>query len=155
MNVITLRQPHATLVMAGIKKATTRKWPPRRGAVNRILGIHAGKKNPLFETEYLDGWEIPTGAVLGHATLRGYCQVAKYSKEAGMFKPDTSHYMFHTFWPEHRNKEVFFQADPFGDYSEGRWVWFLDEVVCYKVPIPSRGHHDIWKMPSPYDGKWE
>ena len=155
MKVLTLDQPYASLIMAGIQPAETRSCPPHKGTAGRLIGIHASKLKPMFETEFLNGYDIPTGVLLGHATLKGYCQVKKYSKEASMFMPDTSHYMFHTFWPEHRNKQVFFPVHYFGNYSEGRWIWYFEDIVAYKNPVPMRGHQGLWHYKSRYDGKYD
>ncbi len=33
---------------------------------------------------------------------------------------------------------------PFGDYSEGRWAWLLEDVEPIE-PVPAKGHQQLWE----------
>ena len=33
----------------------------------------------------------------------------------------------------------------FGDYSEGRYAWILEDAVQFDNPIPARGTLSIWE----------
>ena len=34
--------------------------------------------------------------------------------------------------------------DPFGDFSEGRYLWLLKDVVPLREPVPALGRQGIW-----------
>ena len=34
--------------------------------------------------------------------------------------------------------------DKFGDFSIGRWLWFLEDVQRLEEPVPARGYQGIW-----------
>lgn len=62
---LTVHQPWASLIVAGVKKIENRSWPTNyRGPVN----IHAGQTtDPSDWTATLD--DIPTGAILGTVNI--------------------------------------------------------------------------------------
>lgn len=69
MKVLTVRQPWASLIVAGFKDVENRTWPTNyRGR----LGIHAGSR---VEEEALDEYghlledELPLGALVGSVDL--------------------------------------------------------------------------------------
>ena len=35
-------------------------------------------------------------------------------------------------------------ADPYGDFSPGRWLWFLADVQPCNPPAPARGAQGLW-----------
>ena len=69
MKVLTIRQPWASLIVAGIKDVENRPWPTRyRGK----LGIHAAARyDQALVDEYSDllGDCLPLGALIGSVTL--------------------------------------------------------------------------------------
>ena len=36
------------------------------------------------------------------------------------------------------------RPDPYGDYTPGRWGYFLENVVKFSEPIPARGKQGFW-----------
>lgn len=127
MRALTLWQPWASLVAAGIKRTETRRWKtPYRGP----LAIHAAKFMPrkldelwVREAERrldcsLD--ELPRGAVVALARL-----VEIVPSEDARAAPD-----------------------PWGDYAAGRWVWRL---ACIEPtePILVRGYQRLWNWDPP------
>ena len=34
--------------------------------------------------------------------------------------------------------------DPWGDFSAGRWLWFLDDVEALPKPVPAVGRQSLW-----------
>ena len=34
--------------------------------------------------------------------------------------------------------------DPWGDFSCGRWLWFLDDVEALPEPVPAVGRQGFW-----------
>ena len=39
------------------------------------------------------------------------------------------------------------KVDPYGDYSVGRWIWFLGDIRKLDKPIPARGMQRLWELP--------
>ena len=133
MKALTLWQPWATLIAIGDKPYETRSWPTRyRGP----LAIHAAKtgegikrcdgdraiEQPLSQAGYsLD--TLPVGVIVCTAHLTEVLT----SDEA-----------------VRRNL-----ADPFGDYSPGRFAWHLIDIRRLQPPIPATGHQGLWEWTPP------
>ena len=39
------------------------------------------------------------------------------------------------------------EPNPYGDYSPGRWIWYLTDIEPLDVPIPARGRQGFWECP--------
>lgn len=138
MKALTLRQPWATLVAIGAKKIETRSWKTNyRGP----LAIHASKRFPKsarehsYQTAGLSPWHIlnvlteagydphllPTGVVVATCILARVVCI-----EGGFRLP--------------KEPEL-----SFGDYTQGRWAWFLRDVSRLPEPVPATGHLGLWK----------
>ena len=35
--------------------------------------------------------------------------------------------------------------DPWGDFSSGRWLWFLNDMEALPEPIPAVGRQSLWR----------
>ena len=35
-------------------------------------------------------------------------------------------------------------VDPYGDFTAGRWLWFLEDIHEFPEPIPAVGHQGFW-----------
>jgi hypothetical protein len=128
---LTLWQPWASLIAIGVKPFETRSWPTsHRGR----LAIHAGtdrrglalcRGEPGIEAALaaagltLDA--LPLGRILAVADL-----VQCWRAEA-ILADDL--------------------ADPFGDYSPGRWAWHLHRIRPLHEPIPCTGRQRLWTPP--------
>jgi activating signal cointegrator 1 len=135
VRALSLTQPWATLVVLGEKRIETRSWrTPHRGR----LGIHAAKGFPrwarercseqpfigcLYRAGYRDWADLPLGAILGWVDLVD-CVPTTGIEVAGI-----SH-----------------QERAFGDYSEGRWAWLLDEPRAFALPRPHAGALGVWSV---------
>ena len=150
MYAITLHQPWATLIALGIKTVETRSWPAPKWLLEQTIAIHAGRRvvrrpGDRIERELQarlgEDWlrTIPTGAVVATATLAGVSRV-------GYVDPMTGHAV-HEAGVEMgcaagRGRTT---GDPWGDFSAGRWLWFLTDVVALPEPIPAVGHQSFWR----------
>lgn len=130
MKVLTLWQPWATLIAIGVKKIETRSWPTSyRGP----LAIHASKKldrrivaiaqqpdiaEPLYNSGIKEIGDMPFGAVVCVCRLVDCCQIVAPPNE-----PERS----------------------FGDYTPGRWAWFLTGAEPLPTPIPAKGRQGLWQ----------
>lgn len=162
MPALTLWQPYASLVMAGIKPWETRSWcAPRRLWGSRIA-VHAAKRPVRMDdwshlpaevlrstafVQLLDAWIY--GAVLGtvevlycmrvvghghdhHGNLIRFCEQPDPDGDLRPDPPLTS-----------------FDDDGLGDYSPGRWVWRLRNPQYLADPIYTRGFQRLWTWTPP------
>ena len=147
---ITLHQPWASLIALGIKTVETRSWPAPARLLGRRIAVHAGKRlvrqpGERIERELLAQWgedwrvNIPTGAVVATATLAGMAQVEYVDPPSGHAVHDPG-------------TEVGSIAgmgrtpvDYWGDFSVGRWLWFLNDVGALPEPVPAIGRQSLWR----------
>lgn len=137
MKALTLYQPWATLVAIEAKKIETRSWQTNhRGS----LAIHASRskefielafecrfKQHLHAAGYLkDGvFDLPLGKVVAISNLTD-CRQSN-----GLF--------FLPNWVLNSDEICF------GDFSEGRFLWFLKDVLRLDPPVPARGKQGLWE----------
>ena len=138
MKTLTLYQPYATLIAVRAKRIETRSWSTKyRG----LLAIHASKKfpelakqliwKPLFHealsTEAFDTKRdnFPLGMVVAICNLEA------------CFRIDS------------RPLLISDQERTFGDYTAGRFMWFLENVRELKHPIPAKGALGLWEWIPP------
>ena len=149
MYAITLHQPWASLIALGTKTVETRSWPAPARLVDQTIAVHAGKRvvrrpGVSIERELRarlgEDWRstVPTGAVLATATLTGIARVAYVDPLTG--------YAVHDSHAEVGRAVNLGQTriDPWGDFSPGRWLWFLDEVEPLLEPMATLGHQLFW-----------
>jgi hypothetical protein len=140
MKAISLIQPWASLIVMGVKKFETRSWKTEyRGN----LLIHASSKLPTdfqkdkftegsYFKDYIADMELlPYGAVIGKVNLVGIYGTEDLISPQALFKD--------VLISEHEKA--------FGDYSQGRYAWALEEALLFKTPIPYRGALGIWEFP--------
>jgi len=128
---LSLTQPWASLIAIGVKKIETRSW---RTHYRGPLAIHASKG-----FRWPEDWELvpfpapdalPRGAILAVATLR----TVQWTGHNAVYPPD---------WL--RTVDDIERA--FGDFSEKRYGWFLEDVHELAEPIPCRGARGLWTVP--------
>lgn len=127
MRALTLTQPWATLVAIGAKKIETRSWNTNyRG----LLAIHAAKKCPYeaFELVFQEPFhsaigrnQMPLGFVIATCELVDVVRIY-----ADTYIPGKPELMF-------------------GDYSIGRYMWYLEGIARIPEPIPARGALGLWE----------
>lgn len=139
MKCITVKQPWATLLVAGETRYLVRDWRTfHRGA----LAIQASTRLPRSHVEqccdpdlravlhrhgYDYALELPTGAVLGTVTLTDCFPLTDDSR--GWLDP-------------HDPAVVFGQAQP------GRWVWVCADPQRFVRPVPLPGRLGIYTIPN-------
>lgn len=142
MKAITLTQPWATLVAIGAKRIETRSWSTLyRGE----LAIHAAKGMPSWAVEFAkydprcirvlqdagiySVADLPRSAVVAATRLVNVVPTQRASSEYAGWP-----------YPDPRSDE-----HAFGDFSPGRFMWFLEGVVALPEPVPARGALGIWE----------
>lgn len=125
---LTLHEPFASLIAVEEKIIETRSWKPQIELPIR-LAIHAGKSREslrlappsMLETLKRYGREPVFGAVV--------CVVDVVDIE-----------------PTHRLRPVLDGKElSYGNYTPGRWGWWVEVVEIYPEPIPARGIQGLWK----------
>lgn len=139
IKAISLWQPWASLVALGpdVKPHETRSWwTAYRGPIL----IHASKRRDAFARDeiarasrtLLDvtgislSSELPFGAVIATANL---VDILAIGGPCGWGEPD------------HELDRAF------GDWSEGRWAWTLENVHPLPTPIVWQGAQGLWSVP--------
>ncbi len=142
MKGLTLTQPWATLVALGHKRVETRSWSSRyRGPI----AIHAAKGFPGFARDFAAEERaigrcperLPFGAIVAVAELTRVVPVDTVASQVSAL--------------ERR----------LGDWTRGRYAWFLEDVLALEEPIPARGALSLWplddalacRLPSPGAGR--
>jgi len=141
MKALTLWQPWATLVAIGAKKVETRSWGTNyRGP----LAIHAAKRvnkkdlglcfeNPFFESLTQGGYRLIAyhlfkGNTLPHGAIVATCELVDVQRI---------------------DRDFVLPAEPelsFGDFTLGRYAWFLANIEELKEPIPYKGAQGLWEF---------
>lgn len=136
MKAITLYQPWATLISIGAKKIETRSWATGyRGS----LAIHSSSerkyidirskyyvcdKEPFYSilmSLYLDDLSLPRGFIIAICELES-C------------------------FPIHEGPLLISEQEKaFGDYTVGRYMWFLDKIQQLENPILVKGKMGLWE----------
>ncbi len=129
MKVLSLIQPWATLIVLGEKKIETRSWRPKN--FSGELYIHASKKldkkvceqepfKSILAKHGYNAHNLPIGAIIGK------CNVLYYSST------------------EELRHDISEQENAFGDYSDNRYGWTVDNPILFANPIPAKGKLNIW-----------
>jgi hypothetical protein len=136
MKVLSLLQPWATLVVMGVKQIETRSWSTaHRGP----LLIHAskGKAGEIFAIEppfnkYIpDFRKLPFGFIIGQVTLTDVIRIGTGS-------------LFHA--NDEMINRLTMEEKAFGDYTDGRFAWMLQDAIQFKQPIGARGSLTLWEF---------
>ena len=82
---------------------------------------------------------MPRGKVVATANLVGAGKVVEI--------PDPYHALEdgHV-WIKQGYVTTAIKTDPYGDYSAGRWIWFLEDIRKLDKPIPARGMQRLWEL---------
>lgn len=159
MRALTLYQPWASLVACGAKRIETRSWST---AYRGPLLIHAGLQKPprssytadpdrgvveipprTVETMIeglgvADFDTLPRGAVLAVADLTRCDEVTDADLKA------VTEAIWRAHGPAFAPSRREFCC---GDYSQGRWMWLLWDVMPLPTPIEWPGQRGLWTAP--------
>ena len=130
MMALTLWQPWASLVSVGAKRVETRSWSvDYRGSLAIHASANADQLHLALVEPYrsalvaggLDPARLPLGCVVATCFLSAVLPV-----DSGL--------------PALSAQEV-----AFGDYSAGRYAWFLAELRRLLMPISAAGRQRLWR----------
>lgn len=140
MKAISLWQPWASAIAAGLKTIETRSWPT---AYRGPIAIHASKRwsrdqKQLFmsfhyrfpEFKERMGWigALPKGAIVATALLMHCVEIKDALASAAI----------------HANiGELEWSL---GDYGPGRFAWVLAHIKALRVPVPCIGRQGFFEV---------
>lgn len=165
MNALTIRQPWASLIAAGVKTIETRSWSTKyRGP----LAIHAGTSKPKrsavgdwLPCEQFNGsWVLehyargchgapgeipmPIGAVVATCTLADVVPIVHVDDEdCDMDCVVVTESGIHL----DLFRGAIFPMDeqlPFGDFTPGRYAFLLTDITPLPEPQPAKGRQGLW-----------
>ncbi len=143
MKALTIRQPWASLIAAGVKTIETRSWSTKyRGP----LAIHAGK-HPVQTNTVGYRWEgnYPLGAVVATCTLAAvvpadrieWCDEPDFDRVSSWVRVNAPGISVSV-----RRAQL-----PFGDFTPGRYAWLLTDITPCD-PVPAKGRQGLWDWDS-------
>lgn len=132
MKTLSVRQPWASLLCAGVKDVENRTWAPPKELIGKKILIHAGStkvSKDFFDITPLEwcseianatryGWipsndKVPLGKIIGFATLDGYSD----------------------------------STDSLWDGGEGQVKWIFRDPYLFDEPIPAKGMLGLFDYP--------
>jgi len=122
MKAITIYQPYAYAIVAGLKRYETR---PRRTNIRGRVAVHAAKGGPRFVTAALDS-ALPESMKLDYGAVIGMVEIVDCVPVEEVMHTLTE------------------REQVLGDYSPGRFAWVLQNPVMFDTPIPARGKQGWW-----------
>lgn len=144
MKALSIWQPWASLLVAGIKAYETRRWSPPVDLMGQRIALHAARTEHglrIFCDQMVNAstamhrWaaglrlglpqvDLPHGCLLGTAIL-AFALKTDSPLVAGDLPQETA----------------------LGDWSPGRWAWRLTDPEPLPEPIPWRGQQGLFSVP--------
>ena len=155
MKALTIHQPWASLIMAGVKKYETR---PMRMNYRGPLAIHAALKP--FE-QVFDSWGHVTEAVRKEETIMrllqtdnlrdlpkgvvlGTVEVVDCGRITLPFEPPAPPYIWNDDLDCYRRTIIGEDERALGNWHDGSYAIKLANPVLFPEPIPARGQQGLW-----------
>lgn len=138
MPCLTVIQPWASLIAAGIKRVETRNWI-RRDLIGSRLAIHAASRWTAEQQAFARSsmvasmlqragvLRIPLGAVVGTVRVVGFQEWMPLN------------------WEERRRLAML----AMGDQDHGQYAWLLAEANTLTKPFPAAGQRGLWRWSEP------
>lgn len=135
MKALSLWQPYAAFITAGLKRVETRSWSPPVDAIGTTILIHAARRQVNgADRELMHRVGFDGSLYYGCVVVRARIAWAEQVRPAGLV---SDRMLAHKA-----------MLDPdLGDWSAGRWLWALDEVTPVWPPVPCRGRQGLWTVP--------
>ena len=123
---LTLWQPYAQAVAAGMKKYETRSWRTNyRGDLLIHASVRPISKEYCVLAKRYGLRDCPMGVIVGKVKL----------VDCILMTPE--------FIAAQCNKEI-----DWGDWQVGRYAWEFAELEVFKEPIPAKGRQGLWTWKS-------
>ena len=160
MKARSLWQPFVSLVAEGVKTIETRSTAPGEKMIGQRIAIHAANRKitrPEYDlyqnvdqdiylaltAMYGRDWKnaMPYGAVVATATLAAAGKVWGRKDDYFWLRDADERWL--------TSHEVPPSQLPYGDFSDGRWLWFLEDIEKLPEPIPATGRQGWWEWGQP------
>jgi hypothetical protein len=162
MKTISLLQPFASLMALGAKSIETRS-KDFTGGYRGVIGIHASKgfpkenerlcyTDPFYSAlginygNYYPHQYLPLGCIVAVGDLVDVVQIKSRDHAEDVIIKHLD--IFHGSNPEGQfaRYERVQQELAFGDYTPGRYMLLLRNVVALEKPIPAKGRLGLWEF---------
>lgn len=145
MDVISVWQPWASLIVLNHKFIETRPWPAPKSIIGKRIGIASTVRviPPQLHAYRHDDFqkfyrrlkmppieELPMGKLLGTVFVHSCEMISEQTLE-----------------------EITDEEYSFGIYERGRFAWHLRDPQPFEQPIPVRGKQGIWKYEGPTEAE--
>ena len=146
MNAISLYQPWASAIPAGLKTIETRGWPAPHSAINRLIAICAAKRNTWEE---LGWWDFNVRPNPGYLAAFKRLGIASY-EDLPRGKIVATALLVHCA-PTDLPPPTHLRGGPhdpeWGDFSAGRFAWFLRDIQPIFPPVDVIGRQGLFTIP--------
>lgn len=139
---ITLWEPWASAVPAGLKRIETRSWPvPPRHPVEQgcLLLIHAAAKCDATVRRFRD--QLVLNGAIPHGLKLNFGKVVAATRVLSC--DATDRLRVRTFI----DQECGPHERMLGDFSPGRFGWMLHKPVLPDEPFAMKGRQKLWRVP--------
>lgn len=132
IKAITLHQPWAAFVMAGIKQYETRSWMTKHRG---LLAIHAGK---TWSRDLM--WQYLT-LKQNHAAIQDHARegLLVFGAVLGVCRLVETHRV------ETIRENLSALELAVGNYDDLRFAWELEIIEVFDTPHPARGEQGLWE----------
>lgn len=145
IRALTLTQPWATLIQIGAKTVETRGWQSKyRGPVM----IHAGSSYPCKGSSSLTVGDFTVTRDRDGLRLHGlypeFSGIGPYPLPQGYILA-VANLVDIDITPRAKRERVDATELAYGDYSPGRFAWFLEDVRPLREAVPCAGSLGLWR----------
>lgn len=169
MKALSLWQPWASLVALGLKRVETRIWStPYRGpiAIHSTAGVPvAWLGSSRYTKAFVDNLPIEWRTLVASDLRMGMSKLCRTLPRGFILCTANLVDVRETADVVHDLSDA---ERAFGNYEEGRYAWFLDNIKRFEHPIPAKGNRKLWNWErkpedlglrfermNPYTEEWE
>lgn len=172
MKAISLWQPWASLIVAGIKPYETRGWGPPTALIGQRIAIHAakmvdkdaiglaqrsmlGERGAALEATWRGAPDeimahfgratMPVGCIVGSAILRAAFRLGAAAEGTAVPARSIVERRTRQFDPFPPCFTV--RVDELGDYREGRWAWLMEDARPSPPMRRTNGRQKFFDVP--------
>ncbi|MBA9859260.1 ASCH domain-containing protein [Ralstonia insidiosa] len=147
MKAISIWQPHASLLMLGLKPYETRGWPIPRSILGTRVAIHAAKADG--DLREIAGYVLDHQAGLGEdERMAAYVRAVSSAGFSTLAEMPRGCILGSVVLSECVPAQSAENHNNFGDFSPGRFAWRASEPVLLPTPVPFRGMQGFFDVPS-------
>ena len=147
MLTITVWQPHATLLMLGVKPFETRSKRAPASLIGQRVGIHAGLRlDDLRElAEYIEARNDGAPRIASFDAMANALNDAGFNRVGDLPRG----HLLGSILVRESVPTVDLTCDPghFGDFRPGRHAWRVEQPALLRQPVPFKGSQGFFHVP--------